>query len=137
MTTFLKKVMLAAAFSSVAASASASDIVVIVNPANPATAMTAAQASQFFLGKSSMFTPVDLPENSPVRADFYKKVAGKDLSEVKSIWSKLVFTGKAAAPKEYQSAAEVKKAIAANPTGIGYIEKSAVDSTVKVITTLQ
>ena len=59
-----------------------------------------------------MFTPVDLPENSPVRAEFYKKVAGKDLSEVKSIWSKLVFTGKAAAPKEYQSAAEVKKAIA-------------------------
>jgi hypothetical protein len=122
--------MLAAAFSSVAASASASDIVVIVNPANPATAMTAAQASQFFLGKSPMFTPVDLPENSPVRAEFYKRVAGKDLSEV-AIWSNWCFTGKATAPKEYQSAAEVKKAIAAILPESGYIEKSAVDSSVK------
>ncbi len=115
----------------------AGEIVVIVNPANPATSMTATQASQFFLGKSAMFTPVDQSESSAIRAEFYKKVCDKDLAEVKGIWSKLVFTGKAAAPKEYSSNAEVKKAIAANPTGIGYIDKSAVDSTVKVITTLQ
>lgn len=114
----------------------AAEIVVIVNPANPATAMTPTQASQFFLGKSAMFTPVDQPESSAIRAEFYKKVCDKDLAEVKGIWSKLVFTGKAAAPKEYSSNAEVKKAVAANPTGIGYIEKSAVDATVKVVTTL-
>ncbi|MFZ6731298.1 hypothetical protein ACO0LG_05170 [Undibacterium sp. Ji42W] len=114
----------------------AAELVVIVNTANPATAMTATQASQFFLGKSPMFTPVDLPDNSPLRAEFYKKVADKDLSEVKTIWSKLVFTGKGTAPKELHSSAEVKKAVAANPAGIGYIEKSAVDATVKVVTVL-
>ncbi len=111
------------------------EIVVIVNPANPATRMFSEQASQFFLGKSEMFTPVDLADNA-IRNEFYHKLAGKDSSQVKAIWSKLVFTGKGTAPVEYGSAAEVKKAVAGNPKAIGYIDKSAVDSTVKVILTL-
>lgn len=115
----------------------AADIVIIVNPSNPATSMLPVQAAQFFLGKSQMFVPVDLPENSAIRAEFYKKVCDKDLSEVKAVWSKLVFTGKASAPKEYHSQAEVKKAIASTPNGIGYIERSAVDSSVKVIAAIQ
>jgi len=47
-----------------------------------------------------------------------------------------VFTGKATAPKEYANSAEVKKAVAADPKAIGYIDKAAVDDTVKVILTL-
>jgi ABC-type phosphate transport system substrate-binding protein len=113
------------------------ETVVIVNKANPATRMFSEQAAQFFLGKSSMFTPVDQAESSPIRAEFYHKVADKDTAQVKAIWSKLVFTGKATAPKEYASNAEVKKAVAADPKAIGYIDKSAVDDTVKVILTLQ
>lgn len=112
------------------------ETVVIVNKANPATRMFSEQAAQFFLGKSAMFTPVDLPENSTVRAEFYHKLADKDTAQVKAIWSKLVFTGKATAPKEYASSAEVKKAVAADPKAIGYIEKSAVDDSIKVILTL-
>ena len=54
------------------------------------------QAAQFLLGISPMFTPVDLPENSPVRARFYQKVAGMDVGEVNAIRSKLVFTDKRA-----------------------------------------
>ena len=124
-----------AALGALALPASA-EVVVIVSPKNPATRMFSEQASQFFLGKSNLFTPVDLPESSAVRAEFYKKVADKDTAQVKALWSKLVFTGKATAPKEYASAAEVKKAVAADPKAIGYIEKSAVDDTVKVILTL-
>lgn len=124
-----------AALGALALPASA-EVVVIVSPKNPATRMFSEQASQFFLGKSNLFTPVDLPESSAVRAEFYKKVADKDTAQVKALWSKLVFTGKATAPKEYASAAEVKKAVAADPKAIGYIEKSAVDESVKVILTL-
>ncbi len=46
----------------------------------------------------------------------------------RSAWK---FTGKAAAPKELQDAAAVKKAVAADPKAIGYIEKSALDASVK------
>ncbi|PHV08232.1 hypothetical protein CSQ96_06085 [Janthinobacterium sp. BJB412] len=112
------------------------ETVVIVSQKNPATRMFSEQASQFFLGKSAMFTPIDQAESSAIRADFYHKVADKDPAQVKAIWSKLVFTGKATPPKEYNSDAEVKKAVAADPKAIGYINKNSVDDTVKVILSL-
>lgn len=127
--------LLASALAAAALPASA-EIVVIVNKDNPASRMFSEQASQFFLGKSAMFTPVDQAEGSKIRADFYQKVADKDPAQVKAIWSKLVFTGKATPPKEYKSNAEVKKAVAEDPKAIGYIDKSAADDSVKVILTL-
>ncbi|NRR29383.1 hypothetical protein HSX11_04210 [Oxalobacteraceae bacterium] len=121
---------------SAAAPAARAETVVIVNKANPATRMFHDQAAQFFLGKSAMFTPVDQPEGSAIRMDFYPKVADKDAAQVKALWSKLVFTGKGTAPKEYASNAEVRKAVAADPKAIGYIDKSALDDSVKAILTL-
>lgn len=132
----MKTLMAGAVLYAASLAADAEELVVIVNPQNPATKMFPSQAAQFFLGKSQMFTPVDLPENSPLRAEFYQKVAGKDVSEVKAIWAKLTFTGKGAAPKEYRSSAEVKKAVAADPNAIGYIDKAALDGTVKAILTV-
>ncbi len=112
------------------------EVVAIVSAKSAASAMSADEVSQFFLGKSAKLTPVDQPESSPIRAEFYKKVADKEPSQVKSIWSKLVFTGKGTLPKEYGSSADVKKAVAADTNLIGYIEKSAVDSSVKVVVSL-
>ena len=132
----MKKLIIAALLSSFAAAGASAETVVIVSQKNPATRMFSEQASQFFLGKSNLFTPVDQAEGSHIRADFYQKVAEKDPAQVKALWSKLVFTGKATPPKEYASSAEVKKAVAADPKAIGYIDKSAVDDTVKVILTL-
>ena len=132
LTTLLAGVLAAAALPA------AAETVVIVSAKNPASRMFSEQAAQFFLGKSTMFTPIDQAEGSAIRNDFYKKVTDKDAGQVKAIWSKLVFTGKATAePKEFKSNAEVKKAVADDPKAIGYIDKSAVDDTVKVILTLQ
>lgn len=119
-----------------ATQALAIEIVVVVNPKNPATRMFSEQASQFFLGKSTMFAPLDQAEKSPIRAEFYQKISGKDISQVKAAWAKIVFTGKGVAPAEMHSTAEVKKAIVADINAIGYIEKSAVDDSVKVILTI-
>lgn len=130
------KPLLAAAMMCAALPALAAEIVVIVNPKNPASRMFSEQAAQFFLGKSTLFTPIEHTEG-PLRNEFSQKVLGKDSSQVKTQWSKLVFTGKGTAPKEYGSSAEVKKAVAADVQAIGYIEKSAVDDTVKVILTVQ
>lgn len=112
------------------------EVVIVINPKNAAPQMTSEQAAQYFLGKSTTFTPIDQTEGSAIRAEFYKKLADKEASQVKAIWSKLVFTGKGTLPKELASSDAVKKAIAADPNAIGYIEKSAVDATVKVVATL-
>ncbi|MBY0556673.1 MAG: hypothetical protein K2P77_05665 [Burkholderiaceae bacterium] len=136
MKTAIAKLLLAAGLGMCVAPLFAAEIVVIVNPKNPATRMFSEQAGQFFLGKSSLFTPIE-HNDGPLRNEFYKKVLDKDSTQVKAIWSKLVFTGKATAPKEYASSAEVKKAVAADVSAIGYIEKSQVDDSVKVILTVQ
>ena len=113
------------------------EVVVVVNPKAAEASMTKEQVAQFFLGKSTAMTPIDQPEDAPVRAEFYKKVTDKDASQAKALWSKLVFTGKASMPKEVANSAAVKSAVAANPKAIGYMEKSAVDGSVKVVYTAQ
>ena len=114
-----------------ATSAQAGDIVVIGNPA--AAALTKDQVADVFLGKSQAATPIDQAESAPIRAEFYKQATGRDMAQVKSTWSRLVFSGKGQAPKEVADSAAVKKAVAADPKAIGYVSKSAVDGSVKVI----
>lgn len=111
------------------------EVVVVVNPKAAESSMTKDQVAQFFLGKSSAMTPIDQSEDSPQRAEFYKKVTDKDASQAKALWSKLVFTGKATMPKEVANSAAVKAAVAANPKAIGYMDKASVDASVKVVYT--
>jgi ABC-type phosphate transport system substrate-binding protein len=118
-----------------ALTASAAEIVVIGNPGG--AALTKEQIADVYLGKSQAATPLDLPEAVPTRAEFYKRATGRDLAQVKSTWSRVVFTGKGQPPKELPDVAAVKKAVAADPKAIGYIEKSAVDGTVKALATLE
>jgi ABC-type phosphate transport system substrate-binding protein len=111
--------------------AQAADLVAVGAPSAPA--LTKEQLNDVYLGRNQSLVPFDLPEASPVRADFYKKLTGKDPAQVKALWSRLTFTGKGQPPKELGDAAAVKKAVAADPKAIGYIEKSAVDGSVKVL----
>lgn len=134
MKTMLKQLFLAVGALAAVAPALA-EVVVVVNPKSSATSMSNDEVAQFFLGKSSAMTPIDQPESAPVRAEFYKKVTGKEPTQVKALWSKLVFTGKATQPKEVAGGAEAKKAVAADPKAIAYIDKSEVDATVKVVLT--
>ena len=111
--------------------AAQAQIVVVGNPGN--AGLNADQIVDIYTGKSQAATPLDQPESAHVRADFYKKAAGKDLSQMKATWARLTFTGKAQPPKEVADSAAVKKSVAADPKAIGYIEKSAVDGSVKVL----
>lgn len=117
------------------ATGSQAQTVVVANPA--AGALSKDRVADIFLGKDPSHTPVDQSEDSPIYADFYKKAAGRDVAQVKAMWSRIIFTGKGQAPKQLPDSAAVKKAVAADPKALGYIEKSAVDGSVKVILTLE
>jgi len=118
-----------------AAAAHADEVVVIGNPAS--AQLTKEQVADLFLGKSQGMKLLDQPASAPIKAAFYQQVSGHDLSQVKATWSRLIFTGKAQPPKELADSAAVKKAVAADPKTIGYIEKSAVDGSVKVLLDLK
>jgi len=112
-------------------SAHAADIVAIGNPA--AAPLTKEQLADVYLGRNQALTPLDQVESAAIRAEFYKKLTGRDPAQIKAMWSRLTFTGKGQSPKELPDSAAVKKAVAADPKAIGYIEKSAVDGSVKVL----
>ncbi len=125
------------------AQAASAQVAVIVNPKSSLASMTPEQAAAIFLGKTSTLptgqtaVPADLPEATAARDMFYSKAAGKSSAQVKATWARLTFSGKATPPKEVPTAADVKKHVASNVDAIGYIEKSAVDSTVKVVLTVE
>ncbi len=109
----------------------ADDIVVIANPA--AGPISKEQIEDIYLARNSAWTPIDQAAGSSIYAEFYKKMTGRDTAQVKAIWSRILFTGRGVPPKQLIDSAAVKKAVAANPKAVGYIEKSAVDASVKVI----
>ncbi|WP_290868172.1 hypothetical protein [Aquabacterium sp.] len=140
-TTKLKHTVLLAALT-LASLAAQAEVAVIVNPKSSLASLSADQVAAIFLGKSATLpsgataAPADLPESSATREQFYSKAAGKTSAQVKATWARLTFSGKATPPKELGSAADVKKFVASNPDAIGYIEKSAVDGSVKVVLTV-
>jgi ABC-type phosphate transport system substrate-binding protein len=111
------------------------DVVVIVSAQSTTTSLGSAQIARIFQGKSNIMTPVDIRAPSGTRNEFYRKVVGSD-AHVRAEWSKLLFTGKVSAPKELD-AAEVVRAVAANPNAIGYVDRTFVNMTVKIIYTVK
>jgi hypothetical protein len=101
-----------------------------------AAPLTKDQVADVFLGRSTDLRPVDLPESSVARDLFYKKATGRDAAQVRAVWARLIFTGRGKLPKEVPDAAAVKKAVAADPNLVGYIDKADADATIKVVLSL-
>jgi len=117
-----------------AAHATAGDIVVIMAP--NAVGLTKDQITNVYLGRDLDYKPVDLPDGSEIHDSFYKKTTGREPAQVKALWARLQFTGHAQPPKVLADAAAVKKAVAADPKAVGFIDKADVDSSVKIVLTL-
>jgi ABC-type phosphate transport system substrate-binding protein len=125
------------------AAAARADVVVVVNPHNPVAGLSAEQVTQIYTGTSTAFpggaaaTPLDQPEGSPAREEFLAKVVDKSAAQFKAIWSRLIFSGKGTRPKTVGSNDDMKKAVAADPAAIGFIERSALDASVKPVLTVK
>lgn len=111
------------------------DVVVIVSAQSTLTSLTPGQIARIYQGKSNSLTPVDIRSPSGTRKEFYAKVVGPD-AQVRAQWSKLLFTGKGLPPREL-APAEVVATVAANPNLVGYVDRSFVNMTVKVIYTVK
>lgn len=118
------------------------EVVVVVNPGSGVSSLSDSQAKALFLGKSHKFpngakaTPVDQKEGSSTRSTFNKKVLKKSDSQVKSYWSKMVFSGKASPLKSVDDDAAVKAFVAGSSDAVGYIDSSSVDGSVTVVLTI-
>jgi ABC-type phosphate transport system substrate-binding protein len=117
----------------------ADEVVPVVSAKSPITHLDAGQVADIFLGKTSRFPdgsiamPVDQGEDSSIRERFYAQFTGKSPAQVKQYWSKVIFTGRGQPPRQAADSTEVKRIVSDNPHAIGYIDRSQVDSSVRVL----
>lgn len=135
--------LLAACTLWMAAANASAQLVVVVSSRNPAPVMNAEQVAAIFLGQSARFpdgavaVPIDQRIGSEGRLQFYRDVAGKTPALLKAHWSKLVFTGRGQPPREARDDASVRRLVADDPSMIGYIDRSALDASVRPVLVLQ
>ncbi|MFY9178342.1 MAG: phosphate ABC transporter substrate-binding protein [Venatoribacter sp.] len=127
------------AFGLVVSATAFAETAVIVSKDNANSNLDKNQIEQIFLGKTSSFPdgakaiPIDQNEGSATRDAFNDSVLGKNASQLKAYWSRLIFTGKGTPPKESGNDADVVGLVAKNPNLIGYVDASAVNDSVKVV----
>jgi ABC-type phosphate transport system substrate-binding protein len=77
--------------------------------------------------------PIDQAEDSIAREQFYEKVAGKSVAQMKAYWAKIIFTGRGQPPQEAANSAELKRRVVENPDTIGYLDARLVDDSIRVV----
>lgn len=103
--------------------------VIIVHPQNSINNLSPEQARNLFLGRDTHFPdghkahPIDLPPGRE-REAFYLRVTGKNASQIKSHWAKLIFTGKGQSPQEAHDGSTALTWVATDPEAIGYLDKN-------------
>jgi ABC-type phosphate transport system substrate-binding protein len=124
---------------STASAASIADVVTVVSAKSTITDLSKSQVADIFLGRVTHFpngapaVPIDQAEGASDRDAFYDKIAGKSPAQIKGYWSKIIFTGRGQPPPTVSNGVEVKKRIIENPAAIGYIDRTLVDGSVRVI----
>ncbi len=122
--------------------ASADSIVVVVSSNNPVQHLSQNDISQIFLDKAEFFpdgtpaSPVNYASKSKMataRSQFEDSVLGKSPNQMRAYWSRLVFTGTGKIPREIVSPEDLKDLIKTAPGTIGYLDKSLVDTSMKVV----
>lgn len=138
-----KRALLAALAALALAAPAQADLLVVVHPRNPVGELTAEQVAQIYMGASNAFpggggaVPLDQAEGSAARQEFLARVLDKSAAQFKAVWSRLIFSGKGTRPRVLADSGEVKKAVAAEPAAIGFIDAAAVDASVKVVLTVR
>jgi ABC-type phosphate transport system substrate-binding protein len=122
-----------------AAEPSHAEMVIVMNAKSAVTNLDKDRIAAIFLGKTATFPdgnqaiPIEQMVGTAVHEEFHYLITEKSVSQLKAYWAKIVFSGNGNPPKEVANSAEVVKLISNNPNMIGYIEKSAMTSSVKQV----
>lgn len=136
----IKKIIFAAFFLAYLTTTSADEVVLIVHKSNNINILSQADLRGIYLGKLKLFPgvkhkviPIDQNKSSPVRKTFYRAIIGMSTSRLNRYWSKKIFSGRGTPPKHVDDDREMIKLIASERHALGYVYKSSLNDSVKVI----
>lgn len=120
--------------------AAGADLVVVVSSENPNAELTRAELSDIFLGRRNRFpngdpvVPVNQRDSTDAYRMFYAQYLDMTPAQVRSHWSRLIFTGRGQPPRSVADCTDMANTIADDPRGIGYLERGEVDDRLQVVT---
>jgi hypothetical protein len=120
-------------------SASTAEFVVVVNKSNSINALSKREVIDIYMGRyltfpdGEMSQPLDLPAQSTLKNDFYQQLVNKSEQKINAYWARLLFSGRAKPPSQATSVEDALNKVEASKFAIGYIPKSQVTDTVKVV----
>ncbi|WP_341937916.1 hypothetical protein [Marinimicrobium sp. C2-29] len=122
-------------------SIAAAEVVVVVSADNALDSLSRAQLSDLYLGRSvslpngESLTPIDQSDRSPAHEQFYQEYLGRSPAQIKSHWSRLIFTGRGQPPRSVSDSQAVADVVSDDRTAIGYIDSNQVpvDNTLRVL----
>lgn len=116
----------------------ASDVKIVANPGLKTNSISAAELKNVFMAKrnslnnGSHVEPV-FERAGPAHETFLREFLGESSESLQSHYGALVFTGKSAMPKSFNSDAEVLAYVAKTRGAIGYVSTSTSTEGVKVL----
>ena len=118
----------------------ATEMVVVVQKDSSVGALKQHQVANIFLSKTnrmadgSRVVTLEL-SNAEYKEIFYKKIAGKTLSQINSYWTTLIFTGKGKPPKGIEKTQSLIDELADNLKAISYLPIDKTTEAMKVVYT--
>lgn len=112
---------------------------IVVNKENKLATLSADDLTRIFLGKKTLWdsgtriVPVMPEEESPAGETFLSGTLSKSVSQFRTYWKRLLFSGGGTVPKVLRTSGQILDFVARQPGAIGVVEASAVDDRVKVL----
>lgn len=119
--------------------AAQAELVVVANPHSGIDWLAEDDVINIFLGRYRRLAsgiaaePVDIVDDSTLRARFYRRLVNKSLPEINAYWARLVFSGKTRPPHRVGSSEEALRFVASQSGGLAYVERAKVDRRVKIV----
>ena len=126
-----------------AAPTARAEIVLVTAIDSTVSELSRDEAEQLYMGRRAALSArgalllLDLP-TGPVRDQFYRLLTGKNPSQIRAYWSRVVFTGRALPPTESADASDAHRILLENPNAVAYLPASyANDPKLRVLLRLE
>ncbi|MEX2469491.1 MAG: phosphate ABC transporter substrate-binding protein [Pseudohongiellaceae bacterium] len=122
-----------------AANRGAAEVVVVVSSEADLKSLDRNTLENIYLGRPARLpdgtnaVPLDLPEGSAQRIEFYAELLNRSEAQIKAHWARLIFTGRGRPPRILANSEALLDWLHRNPGSIGYLDRSLVDERVRVV----
>ncbi len=132
-----------AALTVLLAPAAHAEVILVTSADSSVETLNREDAEQLYLGRRSSLSGgsplllLDLPPG-PVRDRFYRLLTGKNPSQIRAYWSRMVFTGRALPPRESASIEDARRLLLENPGTVGYLPATfSTDPSLRILLRLE